>query len=160
MFAMDVSSSRPRGYAASCAARKTRRRPQSLRPPASRGLVGVRGFEPPTPCSQSRCATELRHTPVCPGEYTARPEARSRRGQEPLAGAATRLGAVADAVLLLSGALGEAAPERRVEEQRVVAEATVAARRFEQDALDHAFDRDLTAAARADDGDEAAKARG
>ena len=26
--------------------------------------VGVRGFEPPTPCSQSRCATGLRHTPV------------------------------------------------------------------------------------------------
>src|SRR5262245_29798592 len=26
-------------------------------------LVGVRGFEPPTPCSQSRCATRLRHTP-------------------------------------------------------------------------------------------------
>ena len=26
-------------------------------------LVGVRGFEPPTPCSQSRCATGLRHTP-------------------------------------------------------------------------------------------------
>src|SRR5262249_46546372 len=31
--------------------------------PASRGMVGVRGFEPPTPCSQSRCATGLRHTP-------------------------------------------------------------------------------------------------
>ena len=26
-------------------------------------LVGVRGFEPPAPCSQSRCATRLRHTP-------------------------------------------------------------------------------------------------
>jgi hypothetical protein len=26
-------------------------------------MVGVRGFEPPTPCSQSRCATGLRHTP-------------------------------------------------------------------------------------------------
>ena len=26
-------------------------------------LVGARGFEPPTPCSQSRCATSLRHTP-------------------------------------------------------------------------------------------------
>jgi hypothetical protein len=26
-------------------------------------LVGVEGFEPPTPCSQSRCATRLRHTP-------------------------------------------------------------------------------------------------
>src|SRR2546428_11076269 len=29
-------------------------------------LVGVRGFEPPTPCSQSRCATRLRHTPPDP----------------------------------------------------------------------------------------------
>ena len=27
-------------------------------------MVGVRGFEPPTPCSQSRCATGLRHTPT------------------------------------------------------------------------------------------------
>ena len=26
-------------------------------------LVGVQGFEPWTPCSQSRCATGLRHTP-------------------------------------------------------------------------------------------------
>src|SRR5262245_20487285 len=33
--------------------------------PASPFMVGVRGFEPPTPCSQSRCATGLRHTPVC-----------------------------------------------------------------------------------------------
>jgi hypothetical protein len=28
------------------------------------GLVGARGFEPPTPCSQSRCATRLRYTPT------------------------------------------------------------------------------------------------
>ena len=27
-------------------------------------LVGARGFEPPTPCSQSRCATKLRYTPT------------------------------------------------------------------------------------------------
>ena len=27
-------------------------------------VVGERGFEPPTPCSQSRCATRLRHSPV------------------------------------------------------------------------------------------------
>src|SRR5207247_246611 len=26
--------------------------------------VGARGFEPPTPCSQSRCATGLRHAPA------------------------------------------------------------------------------------------------
>src|SRR5262249_24050075 len=29
-------------------------------------LVGARGFEPPTPCSQSRCATRLRHAPSSP----------------------------------------------------------------------------------------------
>ena len=28
-------------------------------------MVGVRGFEPLTLCSQSRCATRLRHTPIC-----------------------------------------------------------------------------------------------
>src|SRR5215211_5634643 len=42
-----------------------------LHPHASRsGLasvaVGARGFEPPTPCSQSRCATRLRHAPPRP----------------------------------------------------------------------------------------------
>ena len=26
-------------------------------------MVGARGFEPPTPCSQSRCASRLRHAP-------------------------------------------------------------------------------------------------
>ncbi len=26
-------------------------------------MIGVEGFEPPTPCSQSRCATRLRYTP-------------------------------------------------------------------------------------------------
>jgi hypothetical protein len=40
-------------------------------PPASRSVgagsaVGARGFEPPTPCSQSRCATRLRHAPRGP----------------------------------------------------------------------------------------------
>src|SRR5829696_1937018 len=28
--------------------------------------VGARGFEPPTPCSQSRCATRLLHAPPSP----------------------------------------------------------------------------------------------
>ena len=27
-------------------------------------MVGVAGFEPAAPCSQSRCATRLRHTPI------------------------------------------------------------------------------------------------
>jgi hypothetical protein len=27
-------------------------------------MVGARGFEPPTPCSRSRCATRLRYAPT------------------------------------------------------------------------------------------------
>src|SRR5579863_3571763 len=30
------------------------------------GMVGVRGFEPPTPSSRTRCATRLRYTPTAP----------------------------------------------------------------------------------------------
>ncbi len=30
-------------------------------------LVGARGFEPPTPCSRSRCATRLRYAPTLCG---------------------------------------------------------------------------------------------
>src|ERR687885_764162 len=33
---------------------------------AAASVVGARGFEPPTPCSQSRCATRLRHAPARP----------------------------------------------------------------------------------------------
>ncbi len=29
-------------------------------------VVGAEGFEPPTLCSQSRCATRLRYAPYCP----------------------------------------------------------------------------------------------
>ncbi len=28
------------------------------------GMVGARGFEPPTPCAQGRCATRLRYAPT------------------------------------------------------------------------------------------------
>jgi hypothetical protein len=35
-------------------------------------MVGVQGFEPWTPCSQSRCATRLRYTPTEPLFYTVR----------------------------------------------------------------------------------------
>jgi hypothetical protein len=36
-----------------------------------RSMVGVAGFEPAAPCSQSRCATGLRHTPTLePTFYT------------------------------------------------------------------------------------------
>ena len=30
-------------------------------------LVGVRGFEPPTPSSRTKCATKLRYTPMSAG---------------------------------------------------------------------------------------------
>src|SRR5581483_8088733 len=33
--------------------------------PTSLDSVGVRGFEPPTTCTPYKCATGLRHTPVC-----------------------------------------------------------------------------------------------
>ena len=36
-------------------------------------VVGVQGFEPWTPCSQSRCATRLRYTPTESIFYTERP---------------------------------------------------------------------------------------
>jgi hypothetical protein len=34
------------------------------RQPAEEALVGVQGFEPWTPWSQTRCATGLRYTPM------------------------------------------------------------------------------------------------
>jgi hypothetical protein len=46
---------------------------------SNRTMVGTRGFEPPTPCSQSRCATRLRHVPssvrlrLRPREYSVSP---------------------------------------------------------------------------------------
>ena len=33
-------------------------------PPVGKSDVGAIGFEPTTPCSQSRCATGLRHAPI------------------------------------------------------------------------------------------------
>ena len=41
-----------------------------------RGMVGARGFEPPTPCSRSKCATRLRYAPT----GAASIERRSQRG--------------------------------------------------------------------------------
>ena len=35
-------------------------------------LVGVKGFEPPAPCSQSTCATRLRYTPSASSPYRRR----------------------------------------------------------------------------------------
>ena len=36
-------------------------------------LVGAEGFEPPTLCSQSRCATRLRYAPTSPFDCIANP---------------------------------------------------------------------------------------
>src|SRR3990167_4942208 len=33
-------------------------------------MVGVKGFEPSTPCTPCKCATRLRHTPTRPQLYT------------------------------------------------------------------------------------------
>ena len=89
-------------------------------------MVGVRGFEPPTPCSQSRCATGLRHTPN-PGaeQYTLRratPSTCPATQQGPREG--HRPTTMADRLLGGRAHLPEARPERRIVEDRVVAEAT------------------------------------
>ena len=49
-------------------------------------MVGVAGFEPAAPCSQSRCATRLRHTPISRNPITRAkkvwpPRAYARCGQ-------------------------------------------------------------------------------
>ena len=41
--------------------------------PALLCKIGVRGFEPPTPCAQGRCATRLRYTPLIPVGCLTRP---------------------------------------------------------------------------------------
>ena len=43
--------------------RSSLRNAPSITALCNRKMVGVEGFEPPTPCSQSRCATRLRYTP-------------------------------------------------------------------------------------------------
>ena len=45
--------------------------------PLHQNMVGVRGFEPPTPSSRTRCATRLRYTPTW--RFPAS-DARRRRG--------------------------------------------------------------------------------
>src|SRR5207253_9290982 len=58
--------------------------PSSLRPHPSCKLVGARGFEPPTPCSQSRCATRLRYTPTLKRQCVNRlPETAIPRAKPP-----------------------------------------------------------------------------
>lgn len=38
--------------------------------PVHEEKIGVRGFEPPTPSSRTKCATRLRYTPILPFECT------------------------------------------------------------------------------------------
>ena len=45
-------------------------RQSSLGASLKRRLVGARGFEPPTSCSQSRRATRLRHAPILAGRIS------------------------------------------------------------------------------------------
>src|SRR5215470_9398202 len=44
----------------------------STKSPSPVNPIGTGGFEPPTPCSQSRCATRLRHVPRPGGVYQRR----------------------------------------------------------------------------------------
>src|SRR5437867_1974881 len=90
-------------------------------------MVGVRGFEPPAPCSQSRCATGLRHTPPARG---TRVRLRSISFAQQRLGGARGARAVADALLLMIAQLAERPAEWRIEEHRVVAETDVAGARL------------------------------
>src|SRR5487761_2291023 len=54
---------------------KDLREPRELSQPNQLVMVGAEGFEPPTLCSQSRCATRLRHAPPTISPYPARPPA-------------------------------------------------------------------------------------
>src|SRR4030095_17104246 len=114
-------------------------------------VVGVRGFEPPAPCSQSRCATALRHTPrsTCdaPGASISGSQDRSR--------GTGRDTAMAHAVLARGLHLSERAAEGWEEEERGVAEAALPARRLGDDTLAGPLYQPLPVGG-ADDGDDAA----
>src|SRR6266545_3797125 len=93
------------------------------------------------------------------GDYTARVEGHSRLGEQPGTRLAAGLRAMTHPVFLLGTQLGEGLAERRVEKERVVAEAPRPARSIEQDAFYHALDHRLEPAPRAHDGDQAAESR-
>src|SRR5205823_1731953 len=85
-------------------------------------MVGVAGFEPAAPCSQSRCATGLRHAPIAERE----PSTPSISNGQQRADRAHRGAAVIHAMLLGGRELAERAAERRIEEDGVVAEPAAA----------------------------------
>src|SRR4029079_12093818 len=104
-------------------------------------MVGVRGFEPPAPCSQSRCATGLRYTPMLRGET-----GRSISPEQQRSGGPGSHAAVTDAVLVGGGRDAERAAEGWIEEERVVAEAARPVRRLRDAALHGALDEALATA--------------
>src|SRR4029079_17529660 len=104
-------------------------------------MVGVRGFEPPAPCSQSRCATGLRHTPMLRGET-----GRSISPEQQRSGGLGRHTAVTDAMLVGGGRDAERAAERWIEEQRVIAEAARPLGGLRDAPLHSALDEALAAA--------------
>src|SRR5438309_9042631 len=118
-------------------------------------MVGVAGFEPAAPCSQSRCATGLRHTPI----VERGPSRPSISNGQQRADRAHRGAAVIHPMLLGGRELAERAAERRIEEDGVVAESASAARRLADDAVDGALD-DLLASRQIHQRDDAAEARG
>ena len=75
--------------ASSCLGRRKMRSiasPGSSHWNSSKRLVGVRGFEPPTPSSRTRCATRLRYTPTFdPTQKRPGRCGNSYRGAAPLA---------------------------------------------------------------------------
>src|SRR2546427_12386469 len=116
-------------------------------------MVGVRGFEPPAPCSQSRCATRLRHTPSA-GRVSSSARAPTILLAEKPPGGFQRQAPMAHASLFSVRELGKRSPERRIEEHGVVAEASVAPRRFGDHALGDTL-HDLLGARRARERDYA-----
>jgi hypothetical protein len=79
-------------------------------------MVGVRGFEPPTPSSRTRCATRLRYTPThpdtpCTGEASIA-ERRTRRNPV-LGGKSDAFGLRPRRVTLMVPASVDATDDRR-----------------------------------------------
>src|SRR5207245_2407733 len=117
-----------------------------------------RGFEPPAPCSQSRCATRLRHTPSA-GRVSSSARAPTILLAEKPPGGFQRQAAMTHGRLLPVRELGERSAERRIEEDWIVAEATATPRRFGDHALGHTL-HDPRRARRPRERNHAAEARG
>src|SRR5688572_19419142 len=98
--------------------------------------VGVRGFEPPTPCSQNRCATRLRYTPQYDFDLPGRQSlGKAQVFDQTGAHGTHRTRPMRQVILRADPGLGEGAAELRRVEQRVVPEAAGAARLVEDEPL-------------------------